>query len=70
MQKVYRGGKAAAMAAIGHAASLRSLVAKAAVKQIEADELGASGGSPDPGPRRRFQTIDLVDSAPSLATIA
>ena len=38
LQKAYSGEKAAAMAAIGHAASLRSLVAKAAAAPIEADE--------------------------------
>lgn len=38
LQKAYSGEKAAALAYIGHAASLRSPAAKAAVKQIEADE--------------------------------
>jgi hypothetical protein len=70
LQKVYRGGKAAAMAAIGHAASLRSPAAKAAVKPIEADERAHREDLRIPPRRLRFPTIDLVGSAPSLATIA
>ena len=38
MQRAYSGEKAAALAYIGHAGSLRSAEAKAAVKQIEEDE--------------------------------
>src|SRR5207248_7183 len=38
LQKAYSGEKAAAFAYIGHARSLRDPAAKAAVRQIEADE--------------------------------
>ena|SRR5688572_1743507 len=38
LQRAYSGEKAAALAYIGHAGSLRSAEAKAAVKQIEQDE--------------------------------
>jgi hypothetical protein len=40
LQKAYSGERAAAFAYIGHAASLKSPEAKAAVKQIEEDEWG------------------------------
>ena len=69
LKKACSGENAAALAYIGHAGWLRPPVAKAAVEPIEADEwgIGRISGS---CPRLRFQTIDLVDSAPSLATIA
>jgi hypothetical protein len=38
LQKAYSGERAAALAYVGHAASLRDPVARAAVKQIEDDE--------------------------------
>jgi|GEM_PF-5009750 len=65
LQKAYSGEKAAAMAYIGHAASLRSPAAKAAVKPIEADGLGASRGSPDPA--RGAASRPLTWSVPLLA---
>jgi rubrerythrin len=40
MQKAFSGERAAAFAYIGHAGSLKSAEAKAAVKQIEDDERG------------------------------
>jgi hypothetical protein len=43
LQRAYSGEKAAAFAYIGHAASLKNPDAKAAVKQIEADEWGHRG---------------------------